>query len=125
MDPLRVLPVELSLGILELLDARALGNAEFVSTLWQRAINDNDYLWKYHCEKLCISDYIKRDRKAGYSWKETLQRNYGSKQFLKNWINGTYNQNKCYHQMSLCRLDTEDWGRIIDAQFARDSLRDS
>lgn len=126
MDPLQVLPLELSLNVLEFLDAFGLGMALQASPLWQRIIDDHDMLWAQHCRQFCHSEYIKRDRQAGFTWKETLIRNYGSKQLLRDWISGAFNLPKCYHQLPprpICRFDANDWGDIIDAQFARDSAK--
>lgn len=122
MDPLDVLPLELALKILGLLDTFTLGTALQVSALWQEIVNSNDLLWAPLCKYHCHSKYIERDRAAGFTWKETLIRNYGSKKLLQDWLSGNIDkQCKCSQKLPpIGRFDAEDWGRILDAECARD-----
>ena len=68
-DPLEVLPLHISITILSYLDIQSLSAACQVSTLWAHISEDNDHLWRRHCQQHCHPEYIKRDRAQGGRWK--------------------------------------------------------
>ncbi|KAL4639914.1 F-box only protein 48 [Arapaima gigas] len=117
-------PVEVSLKIFSQLDVQSLCVAAMTCKLWYSIINGSDHLWKTHClmvRALCQRD-IDRDRGSGHSWKVTLVRNYQKGRVKRQWLRGTFSHIRCAEELpdkSMCDLDTETWGEILQAELER------
>uniref|UniRef100_A0A8D0CHG3 F-box protein 48 n=2 Tax=Scleropages formosus TaxID=113540 RepID=A0A8D0CHG3_SCLFO len=118
------LPVEVSLKIFSKLDVQSLCVAAMTCKLWRGIINSSDHLWRSHCltvRAICQRE-IDRDRGSGYSWKVTLVRNYHKGCVKKQWLCGRYSNIRCAEELldrSMCDLDAETWGEILEAEMER------
>jgi len=124
MDPIEVLPIELSLEILRNVKTCDLARAQEVSQMWSQVITANDWLWERHCWQHCLETYVKRDRAEGRTWKSTLSRNYGSRHMMHEWLRGRFSHGRsfCVGAGVGCRLDANDWGNILEAELVRPAV---
>ncbi|XP_006909594.1 F-box only protein 48 isoform X1 [Pteropus alecto] len=119
-----LLPREISLQIFSLLDVQSLCRASMTCRSWNCTITKNDFLWEPHC--LAIRAVCKReiddDRKSGYSWMDTLQRNYQKSKVKFNWLSGRYSNlssSVSLPEKIMYPMDAETWGEILEAELKR------
>lgn len=118
------LPDELYVKIFSQLDMRSLCRASMTCKRWNSAVRNNDSLWKPHC--LAVRVVCKReiddDRKSGFSWRDTLLRNYQKSKVKLEWLSGRYS-NICspvsLPEKIMYPMDVETWGEILEAELKR------
>ncbi|XP_792991.1 F-box only protein 48 [Strongylocentrotus purpuratus] len=120
---LKTLPPELSLYILSIVDIESLCAASQTCKNWNNVIENTDYLWKLLCELNC-EDWtdVVEDRASGYSWKETLQRNFKHHAIRRKWIRGDFSSFKSYEDLPgriMCIMDRHQWGQIFEHELSR------
>ncbi|XP_064172718.1 F-box only protein 48 [Anguilla rostrata] len=118
------LPMEMSMNIFSQLDIQSLCSATVTCKLWNDIIEKNDYLWRNHCltvRAVCQKE-IDSDRGDGFSWKVTLVRNYRKGYVKRAWLSGRFSVIRSAEEipnMSMCPLDAETWGEILEAELER------
>ncbi|KAM7079421.1 F-box only protein 48 isoform 1-T8 [Molossus nigricans] len=118
------LPEEVIRQIFSSLDMQSLCRASMTCRRWYDITKDNDSLWKPHC--LALRAVCKReiddDQKSGYSFKDTLLRNYQKSQVKLHWLSGRYS-NICspdnLPEAIMCPMDAETWGEILEVEMER------
>ncbi|XP_066122567.1 F-box only protein 48-like [Saccopteryx bilineata] len=119
------LPSELTENIFSYLDCQSLGRASMTCKSWNSKITTDDLLWKPHCLALrpACDRKIDDDLKNGYSFRETFLRNYQMSKVKRAWLSGKYSNITSYSDLpenSMCVMDAEMWGEILDAQMKSD-----
>ncbi|MCJ8748105.1 hypothetical protein PDJAM_G00161250 [Pangasius djambal] len=118
------LPTEMSVRIFSELDVRSLCRASGTCRRWNGIIEGSDNLWRSHCLStlaVCRRD-VDGDRSDGLSWKVTLVRNYEKSCVKRRWLKGKYSNIRCAEDLppnSMCPLDVETWGEILEAELER------
>ncbi|KAM5318176.1 F-box only protein 48 isoform 1-T5 [Glossophaga mutica] len=118
------LPLEVTLRIFSLLDVQSLCRASMTCWSWNCTIGVNDSLWKPHCLAIraVCKEEIDNDLKSGYSWRDTLQRNYQKSKVKLEWLSGRYS-NICspinLPEKIMYPMDAETWGEILEAELKR------
>lgn len=115
------LPTELSSMILSYLDIESLLQASLVNKKWRHIIINLDFMWKRKCLSLDRLS-VDLDTEKGLSWKRIAIMNYGRNGVKRRWLQGRYSTLKRGQDIPsdiLCQLDTETWGRILDAEWSR------
>ncbi|XP_030635805.1 F-box only protein 48 [Chanos chanos] len=118
------LPTEMSLKIFSELDVRSLCSASLTCKQWNDIIEKSDHLWRSHCQSMMAVCHreVNGDRQNGYSWKVTLVRNYRKGRVKRNWLKGRYSNIHAAEELpanSMCPLDVETWGEILEAELER------
>ncbi|XP_061078894.1 F-box only protein 48 [Conger conger] len=118
------LPTEMSVNIFSKLDIQSLCSAAVTCKLWNDIIEKSDYLWRDHCltvRAVCQKE-VDSDRGDGFSWKVTLERNYRKGYVKRAWLSGRFSFIHCAEDIpdwSMCPLDAETWGEILEAELER------
>ncbi|XP_051983615.1 F-box only protein 48 [Xyrauchen texanus] len=118
------LPAEMSVRIFSELDLRSLCQASLTCKQWNGIIENSDLLWRSHCLTvlaICRGE-VDGDRLDGYSWKVTLVRNYRKGCVKRRWLKGRYSNIRSADEIpsnSMCPLDVETWGEILEAELER------
>ncbi|KAE8600974.1 hypothetical protein XENTR_v10013483 [Xenopus tropicalis] len=126
-NTLDVLPSEMVYKILAYLDLKHLYVAARVCKTWNSVAKEYDILWKKFCLALpdACKERINNYRDSGYSWKETLERtkmDSARERVQQNWLNGRYSQIRSFKELpqnSMCPLDKNTWGEILEAEERR------
>ncbi|KAJ8365915.1 hypothetical protein SKAU_G00147460 [Synaphobranchus kaupii] len=119
-----MLPTEMSVNIFSKLDIGSLCSAAVTCKQWNDIIEKSDYLWRNHCltvRAVCQKE-IDGDRGNGFSWKVTLERNYRKGYVKREWLRGRFSVIRSAEEMpdqSMCPLDAETWGEILQAELER------
>ncbi|XP_029339894.1 F-box only protein 48 [Mus caroli] len=120
-----LLPLEVTYKIFSQLDIQSLCRASRTCTGWNRAIRNNDSLWKPHC--LTIRTVCQRevddDIKSGYTWRVILLRNYQKSKVKNEWLSGRYSNIRSpvsLPEKAMCPMDADTWGEILDAELERE-----
>ncbi|CAH2255640.1 F-box only 48 [Pelobates cultripes] len=109
------------LSYLELEDLVAIGKT---CKFFNQTVQNTNTLWKKHClaiAHVCQMD-IKNDRRDGYPWKVTLQRNYLKSKVKKDWLDGEYSNIRSSTDLpkrSMHQMHAEDWGEILKVELER------
>ncbi|KAF6103352.1 F-box protein 48 [Phyllostomus discolor] len=118
------LPLEVTLRIFSWLDVQSLCRASMTCWSWNDKIRVDDSLWKPHClavRAVCKKE-IDDDLKSGYSWRDTLLRNYKKSKVKLEWLSGRYS-NICspinLPEKIMYPMDAETWGEILEAELKR------
>lgn len=128
-DPLQqdfaeTLPTEMSVRIFSELDVRSLCRASLTCRHWNDIIEGSDHLWRSHCLTVlavCQRE-VNGDRLDECSWKVTLVRNYRKGCVKRRWLKGRYSSIRSADDIppnSMCPLDVETWGEILEAELER------
>lgn len=143
------LPTEMSVRIFSELDVRSLCRASLTCKHWNDIIEGSDQLWRSHCLTvlaICRRE-VDGDRLDGCSWKVcdfllyfipvsavslltnisflfqvTLVRNYRKGCVKRRWLKGRYSNIRSADDIppnSMCPLDVETWGEILEAELDR------
>ncbi|XP_060755552.1 F-box only protein 48 [Neoarius graeffei] len=121
---MEMLPTEMTVRIFSELDVRSLCRASVTCKRWNVIIESSDNLWRSHCLSglaVCRRE-VDGDRSDGLSWKVTLVRNYQKSRVKRRWLNGKYSNICCAEDLplnSMCPLDVETWGEILEAELDR------
>ncbi|XP_017312710.1 F-box only protein 48 [Ictalurus punctatus] len=116
------LPTEMSVRIFSELDVKSLCHASVTCKHWNVIIEESDNLWRNHCLSCVCHREVDGDRSDGLSWKVTLVRNYKKSCVKRRWLKGKYSNVRCAEdlpQNSMCPLDVETWGEILEAELER------
>nr|ADO28378.1 f-box only protein 48 [Ictalurus furcatus] len=116
------LPTEMSVRIFSELDVRSLCHASVTCKHWNVIIKESDNLWRNHCLSCVCHREVDGDRSDGLSWKVTLVRNYQKSCVKRRWLKGKYSDVRCAEDLppnSMCPLDVETWGEILEAELER------
>ncbi|XP_076847955.1 F-box only protein 48 [Brachyhypopomus gauderio] len=118
------LPTEMSVRIFGELDVRSLCRASLACRQWNSIIEAADNLWRSHClTRLAVCRReVDGDRREGMSWKITLVRNYQRGCVKRRWLKGRYSDVRSAEDLppnSMCPLDVETWGEILEAELER------
>ncbi|KAI1896890.1 hypothetical protein AGOR_G00099520 [Albula goreensis] len=118
------LPTEMSVNIFSKLDIKSLCSAALTCKQWNDIIEKSDNLWRNHClvvRAVCRKE-VDGDRGDGMSWKVILERNYRKSYVKREWLNGKYSFIRSAEEIpdkSMCPLDVETWGEILEAELER------
>nr|DBA27077.1 TPA: hypothetical protein GDO54_011256 [Pyxicephalus adspersus] len=120
------LPDEMLLEILSYLDVKSLCRMKQTSKILNGFLNHNDLLWKPHCLALCsvCQSEVNEDKEKGFTWKETLQRNYSKCVIKQQWLDGKFSKISSYSELphySMCPLSVTSWEEIMEAEFRRET----
>lgn len=124
---LELLPREISLQIFSQLDVQSLCRASMACRSWNRILTESDSLWEPHC--LAVRTVCKRevddDRKSGYSWMDTLRRNYQKSKMKLDWLSGRYSNLSSPLSLpeKMYPMDADTWGEILEEELKRDAKR--
>ncbi|XP_072032011.1 F-box only protein 48-like [Amphiura filiformis] len=122
-DFIQLLPPELAMMVLLNLDIPSLCYASQACQDWHNVIQDTEYLWKLLCDHHCVDAAdIAEDRANGYSWKETVMRNFGHHAIKRKWLKGEFSNFSSFEDIPgkhMCCMDVETWGRILDLELSR------
>ncbi|XP_015426956.1 PREDICTED: F-box only protein 48-like [Myotis davidii] len=122
------LPEEVTLQIFSQLDIQSLCRASMTCRSWNDIIRNNDGLWKPHCLALravCERE-VDDDRKSGYSWRDTLLRNYKKSQVKHSWLSGRFSNidlPTLLSETTMCPMDKGTWGEILEAELNRSEIK--
>ncbi|XP_040286113.1 F-box only protein 48 [Bufo bufo] len=123
-----VLPLEMLLQILNVLDLKSLLAKKETCKRFHQLLEDNDWLWRRHCLQLravCPIE-IDEDRKKGHTWQETVRINYKKCIIKQKWKDGVFSNIDSYEKLppqTMCLLSVESWGEILDAELSRETQR--
>eukprot|EP00062_Callorhinchus_milii_P007872 gi/632949978/ref/XP_007890470.1/ PREDICTED: F-box only protein 48 [Callorhinchus milii] len=123
-DFVQFLPQEIILKIFSELDVQSLTNATATCKEWNYLIENSDSLWYDHCLTalaVCKKELL-NDRASGLSWKVTLVKNFKKSNLKRAWLDGRYScigSAKELLQTSMCEMDADTWGEILEAELAR------
>ncbi|XP_054584262.1 F-box only protein 48-like [Eptesicus fuscus] len=122
LNKLITLPQEIALHIFSQLDVQSLCRASMTCRRWNDTIRNHDFLWKPHClaiRAVCARE-VDDDRKSGYSWRDTLLRNYKKSQVKHGWLSGRFSNidlPTLLSETTMCPMDAETWGEILEAEL--------
>ncbi|XP_032772541.1 F-box only protein 48-like [Rattus rattus] len=120
-----LLPLEVTFNIFSQLDIPSLCSASRTCTSWNRAIRNNDSLWKPHClsiRAVCQRE-VDDDIENGYTWRVILLRNYQKSKVKNEWLSGRYSNIRSpvsLPEKAMCPMDADTWGEILDAELGRE-----
>ncbi|XP_061686443.1 F-box only protein 48 isoform X2 [Syngnathoides biaculeatus] len=123
-DFAETLPTEMSVKIFGELDARSLCRASATCRRWHAIIQDSPHLWRTQCLSivtLCQRE-VDADRRNGFSWKESLARNYIRSRVKLDWLRGRYSNVASAVELrgrKMVPMDVETWGEILQAELDR------
>ncbi|KAM8784673.1 F-box only protein 48-like isoform 1-T2 [Rhynchonycteris naso] len=121
------LPSEVTEKIFSYLDCQSLGRASMTCKNWNFEITTNVSLWKRLCSDLkpnCETE-IDDDLKSGYSYRETFLRNYQKYiEVICGWDSGKFSYITSFSdlpEISMCVMNAETWGKILEKELKRDA----